>query len=156
MKILLHIAAIAIGIVAARSADACPPADSNPCGFGLVCQPDGSCIPDPNDVFCTGDLVATQDSCGEASCSCASPCSDDTECQSLCCVDGYCALPCTCELGTSVLYNCGSPDESTDPPGGCGCVAAGAETRASAWALGLGALAVGWAVARRRSASPGR
>lgn len=65
---------------------------------------------------CEGGGRETQASCGGDTCSCASPCTSGSQCNSGCCDQGFCALSCVCAGQGSVNINCGSGGG-----GGCGC-----------------------------------
>jgi len=142
LNVLLSIAVFAAVMIAGESlahAQSCP-AGTLYCDAGWCCPPglNGAtnvcCNDNPQSEGCTsngvcgttdggnndpttcdGGSIPTQDTCGEAQCSCAAPCSSGGDCSSGCCVEGYCALPCTCAEGTEVLLYCGTNDETTLP-----------------------------------------
>ena len=98
--------------------------NSNPQSQG--CTKNGNCSTNTNTntnttVTCTGTAIPTQDTCGESTCSCASPCSSNSDCQTGCCRGGYCALACTCSQGTAVQYNCSGDTETTSDSDSDGC-----------------------------------
>lgn len=46
---------------------------------------------------CASGQKATEALCGSDRCGCADPCGTHEDCRSLCCAEGFCALPCVCE-----------------------------------------------------------
>ena len=115
-----------------------------PCPLGFECVDVGSMICAP-----IGGLV------GEG-------CTSDMECSTGMCRDGACTVPCSsadrcgpgflCEALEDGSRACFAPDPPPPPPSSGGCVVAPHDARTSselAWALG--ALALGLAIARRRS-----
>ncbi len=54
-------------------------------------------------ALCPGGGENTQASCGGDSCSCASPCTSISECNSGCCIQGFCALRCACDEDAGVV-----------------------------------------------------
>ncbi|MDQ3264103.1 MAG: hypothetical protein M3Y59_10635 [Myxococcota bacterium] len=72
---------------------------------------------------CPGGGQNSVASCGGDSCSCASPCTSVSECNSGCCVQGFCALRCACEEDAGVVIErpCVPPE---DLPAGTGCSSA--------------------------------
>jgi len=73
---------------------------SSPAFAQITCEDEGS--------------VPTEASCGGDECSCAAPCTQNSECRSGCCIQDYCALDCVCAGQGTVTINCSSG-------GGCGC-----------------------------------
>lgn len=56
---------------------------------------------------CISGQRATVALCGSDSCSCADACGVAEDCRSLCCVDGYCAMPCACGMTAGEVIECG-------------------------------------------------
>lgn len=97
------------------------------CPSGSECGTDGMCYSDDGGstdpgggsgddgpaIECDSGHVATQAECGGDQCSCAAPCTLDSECVSGCCADGYCSLPCVCEEGANQEIGCGSDGSSS-------------------------------------------
>lgn len=65
-------------------------------------------------IQCQGDDRPTEASCGGDVCSCAAPCSQNSDCEFGCCSGGFCALTCVCDGQGTVNNNCAGG-------GGCGC-----------------------------------
>ncbi len=63
---------------------------------------------------CEGGGRPTEASCGGDSCSCAAPCTQNSQCLQGCCNQGFCALECVCAGQGTVNINCSNG-------GGCGC-----------------------------------
>lgn len=83
--------------------------------------------------ICPGSGLYNQASCGEDVCSCASPCVQNEDCNSGCCVEAlphqrYCAVACACtDAGTldpavTVQLNC---TPAPEVPAACSAASAG-------------------------------
>lgn len=129
------------------------------CPEGTTCTSDGECIEGENSggsssegsggqstQSCPPDQLLTRNTCGESACSCADPCSTAGDCNSGCCIDGYCALPCVCNGEGVVEYDCGSAGAAGDSP--YACSASGSRSPGNL-AL-LGALLLVFGILRRR------
>ncbi len=87
---------------------------------------------------CEGGGQPTEASCGGDQCSCAGACSENSQCLTGCCNQGFCALKCVCDGEGTVTVNC-------ELNGGCGTIAPAAQPLGGGTAMlwGFGLIGVG-------------
>jgi hypothetical protein len=70
------------------------------------------------DGACPDQEMATVATCGDDTCSCSTPCTDEYDCyNSGCCVQGYCAPACVCAGSGTLTLGCADP--APDPKSDC-------------------------------------
>lgn len=81
--------------------------------LGLVLLAAGCFVPETGSENCPGDGVMTESTCSGDTCSCAASCTTNSDCESGCCAQGYCAFPCVCRGEGTVEQYCTPEDDQS-------------------------------------------